>query len=96
MGYYFGPVAIDDLTPEAIAKIRQGAIDKALAAFLCLRIRCDLLPIRARLALERAYYQKYLVKPVEELTDDDFLSVRNIGPKSLAAIRRLLPAPESK
>jgi len=91
MGYIYGPEAIEDLTPEAIAKIRQEARDRSIDAFLLLRLRRYLLPTRVRLAIERAYHQKLVLKPVEDYTDDDFLSIRNIGPKSLVEIRKVLP-----
>lgn len=93
MGYIFGPEAIEDLTPETIAKIRQEAKDKSIDAFLLLRLRRYLLPTRVSLAIERAYHQKLVMKPVEDYTDGDFLSIRNIGPKSLVEIRKILPPP---
>ena len=93
MGYILGLVAIKDLTPEAITKIRQEAIDRGIDAFLLLRLRRYLLPTRVRLAIEREYAQKRVLKPVEDFTDNDFLSIRNIGPKSLAEIRKVLPPP---
>ncbi len=45
--------------------------------------------VRTSNALRRAY----LPKSLTELTDDDLLEVRMIGPKALAEIRAIIPAP---
>lgn len=93
MVYEFGPGAINDLTPETIAAIRQSAIDRGIDAFLLLALRRYALPTRVRLAIERAYHQKLITKPVDQLKDQELSLIRNIGPKSLAAIRKVLPPP---
>jgi hypothetical protein len=96
MSYIFGPEAIDDLKPETIARMRQQAKDRAIAAFLMNKLKGYFLPTRVRLAIERAYYMKVVDKPVEQLTDREILNIRNIGPKALAEIRKLLPSPQAQ
>lgn len=45
------------------------------------------------LALNRAYYEGYIKKPINELTDSELLRIRNFGPKALAEVRKLVPCP---
>lgn len=47
------------------------------------------------LALGRAYSSGYLVQPIEQEPDESLLAVWGIGPKRLAEIRRVIPAPRS-
>lgn len=46
------------------------------------------------LALGRAYRAGYITKPLAELTDDEILSIRDIGRGRLAAIREIIPKPQ--
>ena len=46
------------------------------------------------LFIGRAYYDGFLNKPIEEVSDVEFLSLRGFGPKTLAQIRRVIPAPK--
>lgn len=81
--------SVDDLTPEAIAKFRAEANNAALIAYMILRIRHKV-SVRVENAIRRAYRQGHLTKPIQELTDDELLSVWMIGVKSLAQIRKAI------
>ncbi len=47
----------------------------------------------ALLALGRAYRTGFLIQPIEEESDESLLAVFGIGPKRLAEIREVIPAP---
>ena len=48
---------------------------------------------RVRLVVARGYlYEGRLVKPLEEITDKEFLACPEVGPKTLAEIRMVIPA----
>lgn len=49
--------------------------------------------IRVERALLRTEDSNIAEKPIEELTDDELLSIRNIGRKALGEIRQVFPAP---
>ena len=42
-----------------------------------------------------AYYAGWLNKPIEKVTDAEFLSIQGIGPVTLAEIRRVIPSSAS-
>jgi len=48
---------------------------------------------RVFLLLLRQYLYSNVEKPIEEITDAEFLNFRGVGPKTLAEIRAVLPAP---
>ncbi len=54
---------------------------------------CNSLEPRAWEPLRRAYMRGDLLKPVTELTDDELLRLRGVGPKILADIRSRIPVP---
>lgn len=50
---------------------------------------------RVRLVVARGYlYAGRLVKPLEEITDKEFLACPEVGSKTLAEIRTVIPAPK--
>jgi hypothetical protein len=48
---------------------------------------------RVLLLIGRQYLYGWLKKPLEEVTDDEFLSRENIGPRTLQEVRSVIPAP---
>lgn len=50
---------------------------------------------RVELLLSRCYMYGDLEKPLESITDSQFLSVYGFGPKTLADIRKVIPSPAS-
>ncbi len=48
---------------------------------------------RVRLVVARGYLLAGLVKPLEEITDKEFLACPEVGSKTLAEIRTVIPAP---
>jgi len=48
---------------------------------------------RIEMRIARCYMYGDLRKPLESITDVEFLSVFDIGPKTLADIRKIIPAP---
>jgi|GEM_PF-4492893 len=53
------------------------------------------LPTAIVLAVGRAYRRGQIKKPLAELTDDELLSIRDIGQRRLAAIREMIPKPQA-
>lgn len=49
--------------------------------------------IRIYLLLLRCYLYGDLTKPIEQVTDEELLSYYGVGPKTLAEIRKVVPAP---
>ena len=45
---------------------------------------------RAALAIIRAYHMVYFIVPIEQLTDEDLLSIHGIGVKSLKKVREII------
>ena len=56
-------------------------------------ILCGKISNRARMVLAREYLYGYLEKPLEELTDTELLGSKFIGPKTVAELRIVVPAP---
>jgi len=52
-------------------------------------------PNRVVLLIGRAYLYGGLERPLEELTDEDLLAEEFVGPKTVEAIRRVIPFPSS-
>ena len=50
---------------------------------------------RAELLITRCYLYGILEKPLEAVTDAEFLSIGDVGPKTLAEVRKIIPAPIS-
>ena len=48
------------------------------------------------LAIGRGYLNGPLDQPLEEITDEKFLSVLGVGPMHLAKLRTVIPAPPNK
>lgn len=48
---------------------------------------------RVALLVSRYYLMGYFKKPLEQMTDEDFLSQLFVGPKTLAEIRKVIPKP---
>ena len=48
------------------------------------------------LLIARAYLWGVLEKPLEKLTDKEILAVQDFGPKTLEAIRAVIPPPQEK
>jgi len=46
------------------------------------------------LPLGRAYRSGYLIQPIDEVADESLLVIWGIGPKRLAEIRKVIPAPK--
>lgn len=51
---------------------------------------------RIYLLVSRCHLYGPLEKPLEQVTDEEFLSCYGVGPKSLKEIRKVIPAPEAK
>lgn len=49
---------------------------------------------RVALLLGRGYIYGNLDKPLEQVTDAEFLTVYGLGAKTLTEIRRVIPSPE--
>jgi hypothetical protein len=47
---------------------------------------------RVFLLVNRFYLWDYLNKPLEHYTDEEFLRVKGLGPKTLQEIRKVIPA----
>jgi len=47
----------------------------------------------ARMKIARRYYYGWLEKPLEELTDAELLGTKFIGPRTVAELRTVVPAP---
>ena len=52
--------------------------------------------VRVELFLSRCYMFGDLKKPLNTITDAEFLSIAGLGPKTLANIRQVIPAPANK
>jgi len=48
---------------------------------------------RIKLLIARQYLWGEYTKPLEELTDQELLAVAYVGPKTVAEIRKVIPAP---
>jgi hypothetical protein len=48
---------------------------------------------RARMLLSREYLYGFQEKPIEDLTDTELLASKFIGPKTVAELRTVVPAP---
>ena len=53
-------------------------------------------PNRVFFLMGRAYLWGMLEKPLEELTDEEILAVKFVGPQTVFAIRAVIPSPEGK
>lgn len=51
--------------------------------------------VRIEFLITRCYLYGFLDKPLESITDAEFLAIGDVGPKTLAAIREVFPAPAS-
>jgi len=49
---------------------------------------------RARMLITREYLWGFQEKPLEELTDAELLGAKFIGPKTVAELRTVVPAPK--
>ncbi|MBA7711956.1 hypothetical protein ES703_120924 [subsurface metagenome] len=49
---------------------------------------------RARMLITREYLYGWQEKPLEELTDAELLGTKFIGPKTVAELRTVVPAPK--
>ncbi len=49
---------------------------------------------RARMLIAREYLYGFQEKPLEDLTDAELLGCKFIGPKTVAELRTVIPAPE--
>jgi len=85
VGYIIKP--IEDILPEDITKLREEAYKASVLALHLLPIH-NKVPIRVERALGRAYRQGYVTKSVNELTNNELLNIRQIGPMALTAIRQ--------
>ncbi|GAJ05304.1 unnamed protein product, partial [marine sediment metagenome] len=54
------------------------------------------LPTATVLVIGRGYMYGPLAQPLEEITDEKFLTVYGLGPKHLAKLRTVISAPENK
>ena len=48
---------------------------------------------RVYLLIGRYYLQGFLDKPLEQTTDEELLSIKGLGTKTLEEIRKVIPAP---
>jgi hypothetical protein len=88
-----GIKAVDELTSLDIANIRRASREAALRALLWQPFIQYKVPVRVENAIHRAYSQGYVTKPLNQLTNEELLNIRQIGPKHLASIRQVVPAP---
>ncbi len=49
---------------------------------------------RASMLISREYLYGFQEKPIEELTDAELLGTMGIGPKTVAELRTVVPAPQ--
>lgn len=80
---------IEDIHPEDITKMREQAYKASVRALCLLPIHFKV-PFRVEHALDRAYREGNITKPVNELTNNELLNIRQIGPMALIAIRQAL------
>lgn len=78
---------VDEFTKNEIIAMRQQAAEAAEQAVKWMPWLSGKVSNRLGNTVRRAYQQGVLTKPINELTDDELLRVRGIGPKSLEQIR---------
>ncbi len=69
--------------------IRRGRSDKVRA------LLDGKVSSRVILLIARAYLYGDLVKPLDELTDEELLAEPWVGPKTVEEIRAVIPSPDS-
>lgn len=82
--WYFFDLLIDNQADAEEAKVRDKVwtqIEETASA----------LPSRTLSILRRAYWHGGLLAPPDQLSDDELLAVRSLGPKALAQIREVFP-----